>query len=333
MMKYSVGIGLTNNCNLSCPHCYRNKEEISYLSLEQIKILYKSIPIKSIGMGTGENILNPEFHLILNFLSSKNVNLSLASNGLTLTSLSDEELKLFNDVEVSIDFPTEKEQNEFRGKGNWKLVMKSIERCKNLGVNISILTTIMSINHNKMGSLIDLARAYNTNLRTCVYQSVNSDEYQLSYNQFWKAIKELLEFGELISCSEPVVRAVLGLEPVFSPCGHKSIRINPKGQISPCVYFGGLINSKPLPTIKDLPNLGEDIINTYYFKKFQKTPKEAKSCRCKGGCSSRRALKGNLNTHDFYCPWVRGEEINLSFTKVSSSNLVRSDNNCNIIVK
>lgn len=332
-MKYSIGIGLTNNCNLCCPHCYRDQEKISSISLGDIKTLFKSISIKSIGMGTGENILNPEFHEILNFLSDKDINLSLASNGLTLTTISERELKLFNDVEVSIDFPTEKEQDKFRGRGNWKLVHKAIDRCKDLGVNLSILTTLMSVNHDKMKDLVGLAREHDVNLRGSVYQSVNSQEFELSYEQFWKVFKDLLETGELISCSEPVVRAVLNLEPVYSPCGHKSIRINPRGQLSPCVYFGGISGSEPLLTIKDLPDLGEDIINTYYFKQFRETPQEVESCPCKGGCSGRRALKGNLNTHDFYCPWARGEQIELPYTKADTTNLVRSENNCNIIIK
>ena len=36
-MGYSVGIGLTNNCNLNCAHCYRDTENISDLSLAQVK--------------------------------------------------------------------------------------------------------------------------------------------------------------------------------------------------------------------------------------------------------------------------------------------------------
>jgi MoaA/NifB/PqqE/SkfB family radical SAM enzyme len=332
-MKYSVGIGLTNNCNLSCPHCYRDQEKISNISLEDIKTLFKTIPIKSIGMGTGENILNPEFHEILDFLSDKDINLSLASNGLTLTEISKEELKLFNDVEVSIDFPTEKEQDKFRGKGNWKLVHKAMDRCKDLGVNLSILTTLMSVNYDKMKDLVNLAREHEVNLRGSVYQSVNSQNFELNYKQFWRAFKDLLEAGELISCSEPVVRAVLNLKPVYSPCGQKSIRINPHGQLSPCVYFGGNSGSEPLLTIKDLPRLGEEIINTYYFKQFRDTPKEVESCLCKGGCSGRRALRGDLNGHDYYCPWSRDEQLELNYTKANITNLVRSENNCNIIVK
>ena len=43
-MKYSVGIGLTNDCNLSCAHCYRDTTNISYMSLAQIKGIADQCP-------------------------------------------------------------------------------------------------------------------------------------------------------------------------------------------------------------------------------------------------------------------------------------------------
>ncbi|TXT65981.1 MAG: hypothetical protein BAJALOKI1v1_340004 [Promethearchaeota archaeon] len=332
-MKYSLGIGLTNNCNLLCPHCYRNKDKISNVSLKDIKTLFRYFPINSVGMGTGENILNPEFDEILEYLSKQDIKLSIASNGLTLTSLCEEKLAFFNDVEVSVDFPTERGQDSFRGSGNWSLIHQAIERCKDLGINMSLLATMMSINYQYMKDLVSLARSFDLNLRVAVYQAVFSDSYRLSYDQFWQGFKDLLSTGELISCSEPVVRAALGLNPVYSPCGHKSIRINPLGQISPCVYYNGTHTTHSLHTINDLSDLGEDILNTYYFMLSREIPSEAKDCPCQGGCFSRRALDGNLNAHDFYCPWARGEEMKLEYHQAVETDLVRSENNCNIIVK
>ena len=105
-MGYSVGIGLTNNCNLNCAHCYRDTENISDLSLAQVQEICNSISVDSMGMGTGENALNPEFEAIVSYLSHKGIKLNIASNGYSLTVIPDTTLKMFNDVEVSIDFPT-----------------------------------------------------------------------------------------------------------------------------------------------------------------------------------------------------------------------------------
>ncbi len=332
-MEYSVGIGLTNNCNLNCGHCYRDKNQISNLTLNQIQILFEALPIQAIGLGTGENILNPEFYQILEFLSKQKISISIASNGLTLTSLPEKYLKLFHDVEVSIDFPTKKGQDDFRGNGNWDLVHQAIERCKNEKIQLTILTTLMSINYDMMDQIVDLVRSHGVNLRVSVYQSVNSDKYHLSYKEFWEGFRLLLGTSKLISCSEPVVRAVLNLGDVYSPCGYKSIRINPRGQVIPCVYWSKSEESKYIPLIKDLPALKEKIFDSHYFKLAREIPSIAAKCPCQGGCASRRLINGNLNSHDEYCPWCRGDQIDLEWQQGPSSNLVRINNNCTTIVK
>ena len=332
-MKYSIGIGLTNNCNLNCAHCYRNKNEISNITLKHVQILCDALPIQSIGLGTGENILNPEFLQIISFLSEQNIKLSLASNGLTLTTLSDNYLQLFNDLEVSIDFPDRKRHDNFRGLGNWDLTHQAIEKTKDLGIPTTILTTMMSVNYQEMHRMVDLARKFELNLRVSVCQSVNSNKFHLEYDQFWEGFRLLFKNGRLISCSEPVVRAALGLDNVYSPCGHKSIRINPKGEVIPCVYWEGIDStSNSIPKIEDLKEIRENIINTYYFNLARQIPQVAANCRCQGGCASRRALSGNLNSHDEYCPWVRGDEIKLNWQKAGSKDLVRVNNNCTTIV-
>ncbi|MFX1479035.1 MAG: radical SAM protein [Promethearchaeota archaeon] len=332
-MDFSIGIGLTNNCDLNCPHCYRDQTQISNITLEEIQILCKSLPINAMGMGTGENILNPEFIQILDFLAQQDFKLSIASNGLTLTSLPDKYLQIFNDVEVSVDFPTKREQDQFRCEGNWDLTHKVIDRCKDLGIEMTILTTMMSNNYDKMDKMVEHARLYNLNLRVSAFQSVNTNKFHMDYNQFWEGYRLLLSSSKLVSCSEPVVRSVLSLDNVYSPCGHKSIRINPQGQVIPCVYWKGFNDDISVPKITDLIQLRENILESHYFKLIRELPKAASDCPCQGGCASRRVLNGSLDAHDEYCPWVRNDKVDLKWEQADSSNLVRVNNNCTTIVK
>lgn len=329
-MNYSVGIGLTNDCNLACAHCYRDIGQINTLSLEQVQRICEAIPVASMGLGTGENALHPEFIPIVEYLHARGIRLSIASNGYSLTTIPEEILSAFQDVEVSIDHPTQSEQDAWRGEGNWVLVHQAIDRCHNAGIEVSILATMMCTNYAQMDRMVNLARQDGVNLRVNAYQSVKTDTYRMSYEQFWEGYRRLFAEGLVISCSEPVVRAVMGLDDVQSPCGRRSIRFNPHGQVIPCVYWP--VSLGPLPGLKDLYRLGDKVMEDGWFQAARDVPPSASNCPCQGGCASRRALNRNLDAHDDYCPWCRGEEIQLPWKPAPAKDLMRAGNVCTTIV-
>lgn len=329
-MGYSLGIGLTNDCNLNCAHCYRDTQTINNISLAQVKEICSSIPVDSLGMGTGENALNPEFNVIVNYLHERGIRMNIASNGYSLTVMPESILKMFSDVEVSIDYPTEAGQDNQRGQGNWALVHQAIERCHRLGVQVSILSTLMCTNFDKMDQMVGLARSDGCNLRVNAYQAVKTETFRLSYLQFWEGYRRLFSAGLVVACSEPVVRAVMGLPDVQSPCGRRSIRINPRGQVIPCVYWP--IATSDGPTIADLPRLKEEILNLKSFRLARSEPANASDCACRGGCASRRSLNHNLDAHDDFCPWANGDSIDLEWKPAPAKDLMRIGNVCTTIV-
>jgi MoaA/NifB/PqqE/SkfB family radical SAM enzyme len=329
-MGYSVGIGLTNDCNLRCAHCYRDTSRIDRISLAQVKQLCEAIPVDALGMGTGENALHPEFNAIVAYLAGRGVKLSLASNGYSLTAAPDAILAAFHDVEVSIDFATEAEQDAFRGAGNWALVHRAMARCRALGIEVSILATLMRTNYDQMDRLVALARGCGANLRVNAYQAVKTDAFRLSYTEFWEGYRRLFAEGLVVSCTEPVVRAAMGLDDVESPCGRRSIRLNPAGQVIPCVYWP--LDATTSLTLADLAAGVAAVWETPAFRAARFAPPAAAACRCRGGCASRRALNGRLDSHDDYCPWVRGEDPKLTWRPAAAKDLVRSGNVCTTVV-
>lgn len=282
------------------------------------------------GMGTGENALHPEFNTIVSYLHDKGIRLNIASNGYSLTAIPKSILKMFSDVEVSIDFPTEPEQDTQRGPGNWALVHRAIERSQQLGIEVSILSTLMCTNFDKMDRMVALARSDGCNLRVNAYQAVKTDAFRLSYTEFWEGYRRLFSAGLVVACGEPVVRAAMGLADVQSPCGRRSIRFNPRGQIIPCVYWPD--TTEDSLTIADLSRLGEDIINQEAFRLARFDPPLASDCPCRGGCASRRALNRKLDAHDDFCPWVRGATIHLEWKPAPAKDLMRMGNVCTTIV-
>jgi len=326
-LTLSIGIGLTSDCNLHCPHCYRPTDQVYALSLDDVKRVCETLPVRSMGLGTGENALHPQFEQIVGYVADRGIKLSMASNGYSLNAIPEACLVRFHDVELSVDYPTEQHQDLFRGAGNWRDVHLALERCQRLGVTVSLLAVMMNTNYDQMDGLAALAQSLGVHLRVNVYQPVHTGSFSLSYEQFWEGFRRLLGSASLLSCTEPVVSAVLGLG-APQVCGHESVRITPQRGVAPCVYWPG----SPL-TIEDLARLGQGILETAEFQQARAVPPAAEGCACQGGCASRRALLGDLNAHDLYCPWVRGDDIALVYQPAPASDLVRQRNYCTTIVR
>src|SRR5246500_5345851 len=134
---FALGLGLTNECNLACSFCYRDPARTDRLSLEQVRSVMESLPVRSVNLGTGENGMHPQFKEILAYLRTQPVKLTITSNGHSAAVLSDDELRSFHDIEFSLDYPTEREQDNQRGSGNWALIHEKTARCVRLGVPVT----------------------------------------------------------------------------------------------------------------------------------------------------------------------------------------------------
>jgi MoaA/NifB/PqqE/SkfB family radical SAM enzyme len=216
-MTFSIGVGLTNECNLQCPHCYRPDMVMERLTLQDMQRVCDSLPVKSMNLGVGENGLHPDYHAILDFLASRGIITSITSNGLSTEVLTDAELQRFRSVEFSLDFPTAQEHDAFRGQGNWRTVIKALERCASLNVPVTITSVMMRINCDKLPDLARVAASFGANLRVNVYQPSKTDRFSVSYEQFWQSFTQLLASTRLVATTEPVLAAVLGIEGFVGP--------------------------------------------------------------------------------------------------------------------
>jgi radical SAM protein with 4Fe4S-binding SPASM domain len=332
-MGFSVGLGLTNDCDLACAHCYRPRGQIHNLTLGDVKLICESVAVDSVGLGTGENGLNPEFFAIIDYFTTRRIPVTLASNGYTVQNTPDEILKSFREVEFSIDFPTAEEQDAFRGQGNWQRILSSVERCKGLGLEVSVLAVLMNMNYNKLGRLAQGAAALGCNLRVNVFQPVQDRCFLPSYEQFWEAFRILFDAAALISCTEPLVNTFAGLNTLSgSPCGRKSIRITPLKQVLPCVYWPrGWIELARLARLQD------KVWETACFQEARKIPEACTAClhvdNCRGGCRSRAVLLDRDEEPDLYCPIEQGDVVRLHPSLHVGMKLLRARSICTTIVR
>jgi radical SAM protein with 4Fe4S-binding SPASM domain len=327
----ALGLGLTNECDLACAFCYRDPARVDRLTLAQVKAVMERLPVRSVNLGTGENGLHPDFRTILAYLRAQPVKLTITSNGYSAAVLSDDELRAFHDVEFSLDYPTEEEQDAQRGPGNWGLIHQQAGRCAGLGVPVTIVAVMMKSNYTRLAEVARVAKKFGAPLRVNVYQAVRTDLYALTYEEYWEGFRALFAETDVIAVGEPLVRAMAGLPPLPGGCGVSTVRVTPRGTTQPCVYWAGA--GEPLA---GLLSLGVEILNTDGFAQARSLPEICGSCEfreaCHGGCAGRRRLQGALPEPDAYCPIIRGDRIRLAVRVAAARDLPKLGSSCTTVV-
>jgi len=327
-MEFSVGIGLTNECNLRCAHCYRLDAAIDRLTLNDVRRVCESIPVRSMNLGVGENGLHPEYEAILDYFWERGIKTSITSNGLSIQALADEAVKRFHSVEFSLDFPTEREHDAFRGPGNWREVLRALERCADLGVPVTVTSVMLSLNHDRLPELARVAARFGASLRVNVYQPSKTGRFTLTYDQLWDGYRRLAASTRLVATTEPVLAAVLGLPDFCGPgCGRSTVRVAPDGRVLPCTYW-----PQSSLTVGDLETLGERIVESPEFLEARRLPAACVGCPCRGGCAGRRALLGAAGEPDPYCPFARGDRIVLDWERAAAGELPKVGSACTTVV-
>ena len=328
---FALGLGLTNECNLACGFCYRDPARTDRLTLDQVRAAISCLPVRSVNLGTGENGMHPDFAGMLDYLRRQPIKLTITSNGYSIELLDDAQVTAFKDVEFSLDYPTEVEQDGQRGPGNWRLLHQQAARCRKLGVPVTFIAVMMRSNFDRLADIARIAKAYDAPLRINVYQSVRSDAYALTYDEYWRGFETLFARTDAIAIGEPLVRAMAGLPPRRGGCGVATVRVTPRATVQPCVYWPG--GGAPLDLLLDL---GADIADTDPFAAARSVPTACGSCghvaTCGGGCAGRRRLQHALDRPDPYCPVVRGEDRRLAIHMAASRELPKLESACTTIV-
>jgi len=328
---FALGLGLTNECNLACSFCYRDPARADRLSLEQVRSVMESLPIRSVNLGTGENGMHPQFREILSYLHTLPVKLTITSNGHSAAVLTDDELRAFHDIEFSLDYSTEEKQDAQRGPGNWALIHEQAERCVRLGVPVTFIAVMMKANYMGLANVARVVKRHGSPLRINVYQAVRSDVYALSYDEYWRGFRALFAETDVIAIGEPLVRVMAGLPPRTGGCGVSTLRITPRATTQPCVYWPGA--GEPLSLLR---TLGPVVMESSTFVEARMVPDACRSCAylqsCYGGCAGRRRLQGALDQPDFYCPVVKGRVEKLEIRMAAARELPKGESACTTIV-
>jgi len=198
-------------------------------------------------------------------------------------------------------------------------------------VPVTFIAVMMRSNFDRLADVAEVAKDHDAPLRINVYQSVRSDVFALTYDEYWRGFETLFARTDTIAIGEPLVRAMAGLPPRRGGCGVATVRVTPRATVQPCVYWPG--GGAPLDLLLDL---GADIVETEPFVAAHSVPVACRNCRyvatCGGGCAGRRRLVDALDSPDPYCPVTRGENRKFKIRMAEMRELPKLESACTTIV-
>jgi radical SAM protein with 4Fe4S-binding SPASM domain len=308
---------------MNCLHCYNASSlasQIPVYSAEVLKTVADKVcpHIKDINFGTGEFLCNPNaLELIRHIRASyPHVDMSVTTNGYTIVKMDPAEVKnMFNDVDVSIDFPDETRHNAFRVHSQaWEWAIRAMEILQHLRIQHTVVTCVTSQTTDAdLLGLLDMASRYQSFMRINWYRQVGrgvADGLRITAARAWEIV-DLLAPRVVFSSLDPVFAGPLGVKCQPCPAGVLSARIHQDGSVTAYPFLKG--PEWTAGNILEPETTLETIHASAAFTRLRERPLPVAcvTCpfanTCKGGCVTRAALhNGGINQVDDYCPKEAG---------------------------
>ena len=204
--------------------------------------------------------------------------------------------------------------------------MAASSGCRGLGVTVTALSVMMKTNYRRLAEIRRWPSA-RRQLSSQRLPAVEDRPFTLTYEEFWEGFRRLLAATRLVSTTEPILNAMLGVPGLATGCGRSTVRLAPDGRILPCTYWPA-----SRLTLADLDALGEGITSTREFQEATERPAACANCPCLGGCAGRRAVLGRLGEPDPYCPFARGERLVIDWESAVGADLPKLGSACTTVV-
>jgi radical SAM protein with 4Fe4S-binding SPASM domain len=328
----NIGWTVGNHCNATCGHCYSwkvrkdSREFLTRADVDRVVGQLERLGIKTVNLGGNEPIFTHGADLrrtilpyIIRRLHGAGLPVGLTTNGTTFAYLDAHhpgELRMVNDIDFSLDSPFAGQHDRNRGARLHDLVIRSVQRSLELGIDCSIITCGMRQNFtpDHLSAFLALTNLLGCEFRINTLKPVEPTlvEEMPTAEQYFDGFAFLMNHSHCITLGESCLGALAEAGTAGCPCGTSSFRINAKTRdgripINPCVYAheygtGDLLTDDIL-----------DIVASPSFKAFGDRRREIpRACRetgceflerCRGGCTARTYLTlGKLDARDPYCP-------------------------------
>ena len=173
----------TGKCNLRCRMCYINfavTTKTKEMTLDEFKIMINKIPsLKKINMIGGELFLRKDIFEMLDYLRTKGITATLATNATLVKGEMIDKLAEYKDIvnlTVSIDGP-EKIHNQIRGKEfAFQRSMENIRSMRKKGLFVNVVSVITRENIDYLPDLIKVIKESEANYMELEYERIYNAE-------------------------------------------------------------------------------------------------------------------------------------------------------------
>lgn len=325
----SVGVDITNRCNLYCKHCFNRSGEDSIQELPLADLLNLFVQMQEMGVtdiriSGGEPTLHPDFPAIVVGASQRGLRVSINTHGQYTSrirgQIADLEIDLFI---ISLDGL--RNANDFiRGSGVFDRAVDTGAWLHDLGRPVTLGVHLCRSNANDVEGLIALAAELGVDIKFAPLRPIGRAREHLHGEvltsvDFYKAVQTITRLradypGIRISTDFDILRPVAKSSgpplPARTSCpaGRSMLNVHYDGYVFPCAFLvtpqrefaAGHLHEAPLLTLwRESP----------LFLPFRTLEKDAR-CRgcfaygqtCVGGCVAMSYFTtGRLDAHDPTC--------------------------------
>lgn len=313
---YSATLELTRKCNAYCRHCIVDAatEKENELSRDQILTLIEQFydeGCKTVVFTGGEPFLREDWPLFLQKAYSLDMQVVFMSNGLLISDTVIKILKMFNvAMGISLDGPDAKTHDSIRGvKGIFDNFVSIIPKLKKAGVYVSIPTTVMRSNFDKLDQIRDLLIELGVDswqLQIVKPSSRLLEDELLTEEQYYDLAKKIVEYREKYSDKIAITEAdCIGYNSSLTPglaiqdwrgceCGIYSVSIESDGNVKGCPNMNNSEGNIQERSFKDIWQSH----NSFKYNRFPNLEGMEGYCQkcehkfvCRGGCPTNPKTK------------------------------------------
>ncbi|WP_299978431.1 radical SAM protein [Desulfobacula sp.] len=286
---------ILTKCNLSCTHCYINKNQhgANTLDIETIRnwlaLFSKKTRQTNVIFLGGEPTLHPDLHLAVKEakrLGFKSI--TIDTNGYLFHNILD---KISCDdidfLSFSLDGATKKTNDAIRGKGSYDKVREGIQKALEKGFSCSMIYTVSDINIHELELIPDMVK--NLGIKRFFIQvigmrgeSSNPDGKLQVSKEIW--LSTIPKVAETIACHGIIVtypKVFLGNDEIFQCAGNVADNyfIFPNGRVYQC------------PICEDFPLHSYEIRNNKLISTPKINEKDLFSLTVPEGCVMNKMIQ------------------------------------------